>query len=227
MPETLSEAPTHPVSSAPVPADHVRFTETMHGWLSTNVGTSHEVAAADGRARTSRGLFILTVVTPDVDALVVDPTHRSPAFGCVLLPTLHARPLRVAEGHLDLFVDTELGSRVLHMRYGLRLEAEDGRRYFLRGIKEVARRRWWPTVAADTTTLFTDVYAGDDALGTPLLRGVLVMGPGGVLAQGLSFRGEGGWLGLRGIVRYLSYYVARVSRVYFGPRTVQGSTRPR
>lgn len=202
-----------------MPSDHVRFTETMHGWLSPAVGGSHEDAAREGRAKGTRGLFVLTVVTPDVDALVADPSHRSPAFGCVLLPALHARPLRVLRGHLDLFVDTELGSRVLHMRYGLGLEAEDGRRYHLRGIKEIVRRRWWPTAVTDTTTLFTDVYAGDDAEGAPLLRGVLVMGPGGVLAQGLSFRGEGGWLGLRGIVRYLAYYVRRVVGVYLGPRT--------
>ncbi|MES2638503.1 MAG: hypothetical protein V4850_03450 [Myxococcota bacterium] len=199
--------------------DHVRFTETMHGWLSPSVAASHEDAARAGRAERTRGLFVLTVVTPDVDALVADPTHRSPAFGCVLLPALHPRPLQVTHGHLDLFVDTEVGSRVLHMRYGLRLEAEGGARYYLRGIKEIVRRRWWPTVAIDTTTLFTDVYAGDNADGTPILRGVLVMGPGGVLAQGLSFRGEGGWLGLRGIVRYLTYYVARVAQVYSGPRT--------
>lgn len=216
--------PDHP--SNHLATDHVRFTETMHGWLSPNVGTSHEVAASEGRATAARGMFILTVVTPDVDAMVADPTHRSPAFGCVLLPTLHARPLRVTHGHLDLFVDTELGSRALHMRYGLRLEAEDRQEYFLRGIKVVARRRWWPTVAADTTTLFTDVYAGHTAEGAPLLRGVLTMGPGGVFAQGLSFRGEGGWLGARGIVRFMRYYIARVARVYLGPRTPITATRP-
>ncbi|MDP2312882.1 MAG: hypothetical protein Q8P41_08255 [Pseudomonadota bacterium] len=199
--------------------DHVRFTETMHGWLSTQVEAPHEDAERAGRAAATRGMFVLTVVTPDVDALVADPCHRSPAYGCVFLPALDTRPLRVEAGHLDLFVDTAAGSRVLHMRYGLRLLTEDGQRYYLRGIKEIVRRRPWPTMIADTTTLFTDIFRGDAAEGTPMLRGILRMGPGGVTAQGLSFRGEGGWLGLRGIVRYLAYYVGRVARVYAGPRT--------
>jgi cholesterol oxidase len=203
--------------------DHVRFTETMHGWLSRRADLSHEDAERAGhdiaKTEATRGLFVLTVLCPDVDALVVDPNHRSPAFGLVLLPALSPRPLRVSAGHLDLFVDTELGARVLHMRYGLQLTAEDGARYFLRGIKEIVRRRWWPTVAIDTTTLFTDVFAGDTADGAPLLRGILRMGPGGVTAQGLSFRGEGGWLGLRGIYRYMRYYVRRVAHVYLGART--------
>jgi len=209
--------------------DHVRFTETMHGWLAPRADLPHEAAERLGREAENpsdtRGLFVLTVVCPDVDALVVDPNHRSPAFGLVLLPALSPRPLRVAAGHLDLFVDTEFGARVLHMRYGLQLTAEDGARYFLRGIKEIVRRRWWPTVAIDTTTLFTDVFAGDSPDGAPLLRGILRMGPGGVTAQGLSFRGEGGWLGLRGIYRYLRYYVRRVAHVYLGARTAP--LRPR
>lgn len=199
--------------------DQVRFTETMAGWVAARPNAPHENAAEAGRTDGTSAMFVLTVVTPDVDALVADPDHRSPVFGCVLLPTLHARPIAVERGHLDLFVDTRLGSRVLHMRYGLRLRDEDGHAWFLRGVKEVVRRRWWPTVFADTTTLFTDIYAGEAPEGAPRLRGILTMGPGGVTAQGLSFRGEGGWLGLRGIARYLAYYVRRVAGVYLGPRT--------
>lgn len=199
--------------------DLVRFTETMAGWLSPRVDAPHEDAERAGRDAGTSALFVLTVVTPDVDALIADPLHRSPAFGCVLLPALDPRPIAVVDGHLDLFVDTELGSRVVHMRYGLRLRDGDGRPWFLRGVKEVVRRAWWPTVLADTTTLFVDVYPGDGATGAPALRGILRMGAGGVTAQGLSFRGAGGWLGLRGIARYLAYYVRRALGVYLGPRT--------
>ncbi len=199
--------------------DLVRFTETMAGWLSPRVEASHEDAERAGRDAGASALFVLTVVTPDVDVFLADPDHRSPAFGCVLLPALHARPLAVRRGHLDLFVDTALGSRVVHMRYGLLLDAEDGRAWYLRGIKEVARRAWWPTMVADTTTLFVDVFPGESPTGTPTLRGILRMGAGGVTAQGLSFRGAGGWLGLRGVARYLLYYARRVAHVYFGPRT--------
>lgn len=197
--------------------DVVRFSETLRGHVSPQVDGPHEVAWARGRADGTEVLFMLTVVTPDVDAMVADPLHRSPVFGCVLAPALHPRPLRVEEGHLDLFVDADPEGRVLHMRYGLALRDEDGRAWFLRGFKEVCRRRWWPTFAWDGTTLYVDVHEGRD--GPPRWRGVLREGVVGVLAQGLSFRGDGGWLGLRGIVRYLGYYMARVTRVMLGPRT--------
>jgi hypothetical protein len=99
------------------------------------------------------------------------------------------------------------------MRYRLDLVAPDGARFVLRGIKEVVRRRWFPTATTDTTTLFVDIFAGERMEGTPRLRGVFWMGPGGVLAQGLSFRGRP-----VAIVRYLAYYVARCTRVYLGGR---------
>lgn len=191
---------------------YLRFTETMAGWLSGQVGAPHEAAAVAGRAAGGEASFTLTVVTPDVDAMVADPDHRSPAFGLVECPALHPRPLRVTAGHLDLFADVAPG--VLHMRYHLDLLDEDGVAATLTGFKEVVRRRWWPTVLADTTTLFVDVVGP----GRAPLRGVLTMGPGGVLAQGLTFRGRGPGAGLGGIVRYLAYYVRRCVSVYLGPR---------
>lgn len=195
--------------------DAVRFTETMRGRLAPAPGATHEAAAALPEAQTS--LFVLTVVTPDVDRMVADPDHRSPAYGCLLAPALHPRPLRVTAGHLDLFADADPSGRVLHMRYLLRLADEDGGDWTLTGVKEVCRRRWWPTFLVDTTTLFTDVYRGAEP--RPTLRGVLWMGPVGFFSQVLSFRGEGRLLGARGIVRYLWYYAARVAGVVLGPRT--------
>jgi hypothetical protein len=203
--------------------DAVRFTECMSGWLAAvdaSRDASREAYAqsvARGRASGGEGSFVLTVVTPDVDAMIADEQHRSPAYGCVFLP-VHARPLRVEEGSLDLFVDVLVDGSALVMRYALRLRDEDGGRWYLAGCKDVLRRAWWPTVATDTTTLFVDVWRGEAPIGEPQLRGLFTMGPGGVLAQGLTFRGTGAWFGLRGIVRYLAYYVRRVARVYTGPR---------
>lgn len=183
-------------------ADQVRFTETMRGRLSPFTGQDHLAAEAAGQD----AYFILTVVTPDVAAMVSDPDHRSPAFGCVVLPG-HTQPLRVTDGHLDLFVDAPVG---VEMRYRLALRDADGVASTLIGIKRVQRRGWLPTVFGDTTTLFVDVLRGEE----PTYRGVLRMGVGGVSAQGLSFRGEGGALGVRAIVRFMGYYVRRVWGVY-------------
>ena len=188
----------------------------MSGRLSARVDEPHASAATGGE----QFYFVLTVVTPDVDAMVADPRHRNRAYGCVVAPALHALPLVVDDGFFDLFVDAPPPGVAFHMHYQLRLRSDDGRRYFLRGLKEVSRRWWIPTMPVDTTTLFTDVYAGDDDAGQPLLRGVLRMGPLAVLMQGLSFRGQGGMLGLRGIYRFMAYYLGRVWRAYSGPRRV-------
>jgi hypothetical protein len=192
-------------------AAEVRFTETMSGWLSPLPKSTHEAAAVAGRAAGGAARFTLHVVTPSVARMVEDADHRNPAFGVVECAALDPAPLAVVRGHLDLFADAAPG--VLHMRYRLDLAAPNGARFVLRGIKEVVRRRWFPTAMFDTTTLFVDVFEGEEMRGVPRLRGIFWMGPGGVLAQGLSFRGSVG-----AIVAYLRYYVARCARIYLGAR---------
>lgn len=196
-------------------ADQIRFTETMRGWLAPYAGQTHEVADDAGRAAGADAYFILTVLTPDVAAMVADPNRRSPAYGCVVMPMIEPAPLRVTDGWLDLFVDA--GPNVVQMRYGLKLAGASGA-YYLRGVKEIVHQSWFPSVFHDTTTLYVDVYSGDDPSGAPLYRGILRMGVGGVTAQGLTFRGEGGLFGIRAIVAFMTYYVSRVWTVYLGPR---------
>jgi cholesterol oxidase len=192
-------------------AADVRFTETMCGWLAPLPAASHEEAERAGESAGAAGRFTLHVITPSVNVMVADPDHRNPAFGVVECAALHPQPLAVTYGHLDLFADAAPG--VLHMRYRLDLVAPDGARFVLRGIKEVVRRAWFPTATNDTTTLFVDIFEGAEMTGSPRLRGIFRMGVGGVLAQGLSFRGR-----LGAIVRYLRYYVARCVAVYLGAR---------
>lgn len=198
------------------PIDSVRFTETMRGYLADFDGQTHEVADAAGKAAGTEAYFILTVITPDVAAMIDDPEHRSPAYGCLVYPALCPEPLRVTTGHLDLFVDA--APHVAHMRYGLNLQTPSGERYFLHGVKEIVRQSFFPSTLRDTTTLFVDLYSGDAPVGTPVHRGILRMGPVGLTAQGLSFRGDGRWFGLRAIALLAAYYIGRVSTIYLGPR---------
>ncbi len=197
-------------------ADQIRFTETMTGWFSPFAGQSYEQADATGKRERTGGYFVLTMLTPDVQAMTLDPNRRSPLYGCMVLPAVDPAPLRVLDGHLDLFVDA--APNVVHMRYALVMQAAGGATYFLRGVKEVVRQSWFPTVSRDTTTLFVDIYAGSSPEGAPIHRGIVRMGPGAVIAQGLSFRGEGGLLGIGAIWRFMRYYIGRVCTVYFGPR---------
>ncbi|MDP2344041.1 MAG: hypothetical protein Q8O67_23995 [Deltaproteobacteria bacterium] len=193
----------------------MRFSETLRGFVAPLHGLelSHEGHA--GRPDHGELIFMLTVVCVDVDALVADPLHRLPVFGCVLAPLLSPRVLRVDVGSLDLFVDGDAAGHVLHMRYRLELvDDDDGHRWSLRGIKEVVRSGLLPTPTRNTTTLFVDVWEGASP-GAPAWRGVLHEGVVGVVAQGLSFRGDVG-----GVLRFLRFYVRRVAGIVFGPRTL-------
>lgn len=171
-------------------ADTVRFSETLAGRL----------AGQDVR-------FLLTVVTPDIAALVVDPDHRSPAWGCVLADWLSPAPLSVVDGRLDLFVDVSGDRRVVEMRYRLVLRAVDGRGYTLLGTKTL-RRRWWIwTFPWDATTLATRLV---DEQGALVAEGVLRQGIVGVLAQGATFRASS----VRAWAGFMRYYIATVLGVY-------------
>jgi hypothetical protein len=203
----------------------MRFTETLRGFVAPleSLEVDHERHAAAGRAAGHELIFMLTVVCANVDGMVADPLHRMPVFGCVLASVLSPRVLRVEQGSLDLFVDGDAAGHVLHMRYRLHLvDDDDGRRWILRGIKEVVRSGLFPTPTRNTTTLFVDVWEGLDAavpLGTgtagPAWRGVLHEGVVGVVAQALSFRGDVG-----GVFRFLRFYLRRVAGIAFGPRTL-------
>lgn len=186
----------------------------MAGWLGPASDRSHRAAGASACTSGDHASFTLTVLTSDVDAMVGDPRHRSPAFGLVVCPALEPGPIAVHDGSLELFVDADPG--VLEMRYRLDLRGAKGRRYVLLGVKDVRRRRWFPTVLTDTTTLLVDVWEGAEPVGSPRLRGVFTMGIGGVMAQGLSFRGGPG-----AIVRYLGYYVRRCVMIYLGAQTAE------
>ena len=186
------------------PPASLRFTEAMSGTLRREAGVDLGPA-----------YFVLTILTDDVDAMIRDPDHRGRAFGVVVAPTVHPAPLAVTAGSLDLFVDVAPG--VVHMRYILLLQDEDGAAWRLEGHQDVRRRGWRPwRIAADTTTLFVRlqrVVPASDITASPF-TGVFTMGPGGVLAQGLSFRWSGPWGGLPGLARYLAYYGRRVAQVW-------------
>ena len=193
-------------------ADSVRFSETLAGRLGDPRLPLEEAGRVGADTR-----FLLTVVSPDIAALVADPNHRSPAWGCLLAEWLSPSPLTVSDGRLDFFVDGAPDRRVVFMRYRLDLRATDGARFVLLGQKELRRRRWFPTFPVDATTLRCALHRDDDA-GELVAHGVLVQGPVGVLAQGATFRGSGRWYGLRALIGFFRYYLGTLAGVYLRPR---------
>jgi cholesterol oxidase len=182
--------------------DSIRFSETLAGRLGAP-DLPLDRAARDG----ADTRFLLTVVTPHVPKLVADPDHRSPAWGCLLAEWLSPDPLSVTDGRLDLFVDGTPDRRVVFMRYRLALRAADGKAWVLTGEKELRRRRWFPTVATDATTLRCELR---DEAGALHAHGILRQGIVGVLAQGATFRGTS----VRAFVGFFRYYLGTLAGVY-------------
>ena len=107
--------------------------------------------------------FLLTIVADGVVQFIEDPARPARAFGTVTAPVLDAQPLTVAGGEFRLFAPDDEPD-VQHMTYRLPLAADDGREWFLRGIKVIDRgqlRDLWH----DTTTLYVDIHEGTDELG--------------------------------------------------------------
>lgn len=133
----------------------LRFTERMVGWFAFG---EHDYLAGARRGQASGTAieFHLTIATPDVDAMVADPTHAAVPQGYVQSDALGGRS-PVVDGRFNLFVDA--GDTTRHMLYCLHFADGTGRPLTLAGYKDVRPgplHAVWP----ETSTLYTRVLAG-------------------------------------------------------------------
>ena len=149
----------------------VRFTETMKGFISGTELDSYEIAAFEGEKRDERFEFILTIGGPLVD-MVDRPDHPARMVGTVEAALLSDRPLLVTEGHFNLFITDADDPTTKRMWYRMRMQAVDGKHYYFEGFKEVHDDPGFD-LWSDTSTLYVTVWAGDDASGPKVARGIL------------------------------------------------------
>ena len=163
-----------PVPEAPV--ESIEFTERMAGRIAPAAGAAtipgaYLAVEAAGEDVSTPAEFLLTIVADGVVQFIEDPARPARAFGTVTAPVLDAEPLTVAGGEFRLFApDDEVD--VQHMTYRLPLAADDGREWFLTGIKVIDRGRL-RDLWHDTTTLYVDIHEGPDDSGPVAYRGVL------------------------------------------------------
>lgn len=150
----------------------VAFTEAMRGHFSIGETEDFAAGARRGEDEGSSCDVLLTVFSRDLAGLAADPKHRSGMIGSVLAPTLSPAPLTVADGTFDLFVDDLSAAKTKNLRYRMRLEAEDGRVFFLDGFK-VVRDDPGFDAWADMTTLFTTIHEGPSREGEIVGKGIL------------------------------------------------------
>jgi cholesterol oxidase len=170
---TIDYAPLPEAEARPVRGPvGVRFTETMHGFLSDSVHASHEVAGNPDRDDATPLRFILTVTTDDLDATLKDERHPLKLRGTVTAPVLSAHPLVVTRGELRLMTREHAREGGQRMEYLLHLLSEAGEPFCLEGYKDLyddpGLDLW-----KDTTTLFVTLHRGDGPSAPPMGKGYL------------------------------------------------------
>jgi cholesterol oxidase len=151
----------------------VQFTETMRGFFSRNISNNdYQSGFTQGQISNESFEFTLTITSDDVYDTIKNPDHDAKITGTVTAPGLSPQPLTAVEGVFNLFVDDPTNVNVKLMKYGMKLESEEGKTYYFKGFKFVHHKRGldeW----GDTSTLYITIFEGGDDTGKILGQGVL------------------------------------------------------
>jgi cholesterol oxidase len=194
--------PSRPARRREAVAVGVHFTETMKGSLED--GTPFA--------------FILTITVEDLDRMLADPNYESSMAGTVEAPALSARPLTVAEGRFNLFVNDPERAGTKQMRYRMKLSSEEGRTYYFKGhkvIRDEPGLDLWP----DTTTLYVTIYGGESDSAPVIGKGVLRITPADFARQLTTMRAvhaPSRLEGLRAVARFGQSFAGSLFNVYGG-----------
>jgi cholesterol oxidase len=177
-------------------AGGLRWAEVMRGTLTP-----------EGAARTA--WVEITITVADVSSFVADPAHPGVVTGSVHVEGLTAPGGAPVEGgSFHLFLDEgEPDARA--MRYTLPFHAVDGRRWVLRGVKDVRGRRMIDFWRA-TTSLAARLEPGDDRDGAAAVGRLRISVPGVARLVG-SMRSVRGRLALWQFIRF---YARTLLRLY-------------
>ncbi len=133
-----------------------QFTEDMRGFIAfgqSNYQDGYDQGVKDG----TPFMFHLTLKTDDLDRFLSTPQHEAEAIGYVDCAALGGR-CPVERGWFNLFIDTADADRKL-MTYRLFFRDAENRPLTLSGHKQVQDKPGF-NVWKDTTTLFTNLFAG-------------------------------------------------------------------
>ena len=168
----------------------VQFTETMRGFASTSEVDDYAAGFERGKADDSPLEFTVTVKADDVDRLVDDREHEAELTGTVTAPALSPTPLKVEGGRFNLLVRDEEHAAARQMLYSMPLVADDGRRFFFEGYKQIidddGLDLW-----KDTTTLYVTVHEGDRE-GPVAAKGIVTIHLADFAKQLTTMKGIGG-----------------------------------
>lgn len=160
-------------ASAPI---GLRFTETMRGYFSTEVGDDFDSAAEKGKQNDSRCEFTLTVESDSLNQMLEDPNHSAKLSGTVMAASLDPQPLTVLRGDFHLFVRDPEHVETRLMRYRLLLGSAGGNKFVFDGFK-VIHDDGVSNIWHDTSTLYVTVFHGVDSDAPVVGKGILKILP--------------------------------------------------
>jgi hypothetical protein len=182
-----------PAEALPSGGPSLQFTEEMKGFVTLGE-SDYDRGFREGK-KSKTGLMVhLTIAIDSVNGFVVDPEHEATASGYVGCDALGGK-LEVERGSFNLFCDSG-DPRDRRMNYRLLFKDGQGRQLTLAGHKVVHDDPGFD-LYADTTTLFTKVFAGDvsadaEDKAEAVAAGIISIHLPDFLKQLTTFRTDGG-----------------------------------
>ncbi|WP_109481747.1 GMC oxidoreductase [Paraburkholderia sp. C35] len=169
-------------NTAPPPAPKVglRFTETMIGTY--YAGDVKPDGQQDDPASGTPIRFTVTVVSDDLDDMLVNRQHQARMVGTLNCDALSPQPMTVSDGIFNLFVVDETNVDRRNMNYRMTLDTVDGKHFYLTGQKIITHTSL-AELWKQTNTLYAKIResAADDA---PVIgHATLVITPENFLKQ--------------------------------------------
>jgi cholesterol oxidase len=182
----------------------VEFSERMSGWFADaqivtdpdhNCEDSDPFKAACRRAKEQserdkgglEGTF--TVISDDLERMLIEPRHEARLVGSVWAPALSRRPMTISDGYFHFLEVDPDRVETRRMVYRMRLVAETGRAYSVWGFKEVRNSLPWKAWG-DLTTLYVAIVSeGPEGQAGPYLKfGILRISGSDFLRQLTTIR---------------------------------------
>lgn len=170
-------------SNSASPSAGITFSETMAGGFSLGE-TSPQEGAAKGRNSGNILAMHATITIEDMEKFIADPNHQGSILGKIDF-TPFGNNIHSTSGKFNLFNPTD-NPGMKYMVYELGF-THQGIEYYLAGRKEVKDESGFD-LWSDTTTLYTHLYRGTSAAGTPVGAGILSLGIKDLLAMSKTFR---------------------------------------
>ena len=176
------QLPSAPSQAGPPVPLGLQFTETMKGYFSPKVKDDYARGAQQGKEDGSPCEFTLTIISDNLEDMLVNPQHRARMLGTLTAPALSSQPLTVTQGEFNLFVEDPEHPDTRQMRYSMKLASSEGRQYYFYGFKVIHNDPGFD-MWADTTTLYITLYDGDSPQSPILGKGILIIQPEDFLRQ--------------------------------------------